>query len=647
MRPSTSRIALATLVVLLCASGTAYAAAPAPAPTASPTPAAKVLDTVVVTAQRHPVTLRSTSRETYVITRADLERFGSPTIAQALSFLPGVYVKTSGAFGGVESALIRGASSEQTLVLIDGRPAGDADLGDFDFTSLASDAVERVEVVEGGSSTLYGSNAVGGVINIITAGAGQKTGGSAYEQTGYEGANAMGLRASAGDLHTLASTLTMRSSSARDTFDYPGFLSIPAGVRTDDDARDNDTTLSLARKLGAVTASVRLGDDATDFGAPGDLEFCQAPPNDAFCPSGLARQQRVWNRSDAELAWTAGAHDLSLQAYADGRRLHFFDPAPSFPYDTFTSLATRGVGLRDAWTLNASQVLVAGFDSRGDVASFGASYAPKVTLARDATTAWYAEDDVHPPSSAFSYAVGVRREQPQGTNGVTVPSIGVEERLGDAGLLRADYARSFRTPTLDERYYPGFGTPTLQPEYGATFDAGLTRALGVGLVGITYFGTDTNNLIVDVPIDAFGDVAPENVARARVRGLDASYRVPIGAYAITASYTDYPVARDLTLGTRLFYRPSSTGGLQLERAVDGGRFGIDLRETGRRFADESNTTSLPPFATLGAFASRSLGAGTSITLRADNLTGERVQETYGYPVMGPTMSLTLAQTWPR
>src|SRR5215472_4083895 len=168
---------------------------PSPTPSASPSPPAKVLDSVVVTAERRPTTIRSTSHETYVITLADLDALRSPTIAEALSFVPGIFVKRNGAFGGVESALARGASSEQTLVLIDGRPAGDADLGDFDLTSIASDAVSRVEVVEGGASTLYGSSAVGGVINIITAAPGGAPSASAYEQYGFEGASVTGVRA--------------------------------------------------------------------------------------------------------------------------------------------------------------------------------------------------------------------------------------------------------------------------------------------------------------------------------------------------------------------------------------------------------------------------------------------------------------------
>ena len=229
---------------------------------------------------------------------------------------------------------------------------------------------------------------------------------------------------------------------------------------------------------------------------------------------------------------------------------------------------------------------------------------------------------------------------------MTVPSLGITDTLPNGGAVRANYARSFRSPTLDERYFPNFGTPTLQPEYGATYDVGVSEPLRRALASLTYFGTDTNNLIIDVPIDNFGDVAPENVASARVRGFDASLRDPFGAgFAATASYTDYPEARDLTMGTRLLYRPTATAGVRLERDVARTAYGLDLDYVGQRYADEKNTVLLPPFASLGGFGRVAIGAGSSLMLRVDNLTGERVEESYGYPVMGPTMSLTFSQAW--
>lgn len=620
---------------------------PMPSPSPSPTTAAvKVLDTIVTTASRHTTTIRAASRETFVITSGDLSEFASPTLAQALSFVPGLFVKRNGAFGGVESLLARGASSEQTLVLIDGRPAGDADLGDFDLSSLAPDGVDRIEVVEGGASTLYGSGAVGGVINIITKGSAGASSGSAYQQLGFEGASATGFSASGGDPSVLATSLSVRSSHARDQFDYPGFLTIPAGTRTDDDAKAQDIMLSLGHDFGAVRGTLRLNDDTNDVGAPGDLEFCAAPPNNAFCPSGLARQQRDWGRSEADFEWQDGANDVTIQGYSDGRRLHFYDPAPAFPFDTLTTLATRGASVRDVVTAGKSNTIVAGFDTRGDTAMFGASFYVAPTIASDATTAWYVQDDIHAQNSPVGLSFGLRREHPQGIPAVTVPSLGVTDTLPSGGALRANYARSFRSPTLDERYFPNFGTPTLQPEYGATYDVGASQPFGRTLASLTYFGTDTNNLIIDVPIDNFGDVAPENVSSARVRGFDGSLRAPFGAgFAATVSYTDYPEARDLTMDTRLLYRPMATGGVRIERDAPRNAYGLDLDYVGRRYADEKNTIQLPPFATLGGFERVRIGAGSSLMLRVDNLTNERAEESYGYPVMGTSFSITLSQGW--
>ena len=99
------------------------------------------------------------------------------------------------------------------------------------------------------------------------------------------------------------------------------------------------------------------------------------------------------------------------------------------------------------------------------------------------------------------------------------------------------------------------------------------------------------------------------------------------------------------MAKRLLYRPTATAALRVERDLTRTSYGIDLAYTGQRYADEKNTVLLPSFATLGGFGRLSLGAGSSVMLRLDDLTGERVEESYGYPVIGPTMSLTFSQAW--
>jgi vitamin B12 transporter len=610
-------------------------AAPAPSPSPSVSPHSKPLDTVVVTAQRHPGTIGATSRETWVLYAADLERLGASSVADALRFIPGVTVKDAGTVGSLQSVFLRGASSAQTLVLVDGRPINDPDTGQVDFSSLPVSGISRIEIVEGGASTLYGSSAIGGVINIITQRPSTPAA-SAFVQAGFEGRVDQGISASGGDVKSLAYAFDVRTTHARDQFDYPTFGSLPAGTRSNSDANLQDESLALSHDAGSVSIRLHLGDDAQSIGIPGDLSFQSTP---------LGREQRIYDRSDLTLEAPAGENAWTLQLFADGRRQHIGDPDLPFPYDALDNAVSRGFSLSDSMQAGASQIVTFGYDSHGDHAYFGSGVGQPAVPASDSTTAIFAADDLHAVNSPFSASVGLREERPQGTKRTGVPSVGILEKLSGAVTLRANYARAFRTPDLDDRYFPFAGNPALQPEYAATFDAGLRAEIPAGSASLTWFGTDTNNLIVFDPVTFL----PVNVSRASVRGVNGAVTLRAADdWQVRLGYTDYPRAADLsgTPNIRLLYRPTATGSADIERSLRSGSAGFSVTFTGRRYANETNTIVLPGYASVGAFIERPIGRGVGLTLRADNLTGERVQDTYGYPVMGTTFSVRLSIAQP-
>ncbi len=134
----------------------------------SPTPSAPPEITHVVTSDRADETLRSTTRTTYVVTAADIATRGYRTVGDALADIPGVEISRYGAIGSNISYGIRGSSSTQVLVLVDGLPAPGEFTNSVQFGTISTSGVRRIEVVEGGGSTLYGTGAIGGIINIIT-----------------------------------------------------------------------------------------------------------------------------------------------------------------------------------------------------------------------------------------------------------------------------------------------------------------------------------------------------------------------------------------------------------------------------------------------------------------------------------------------
>ena len=155
-------VALSTLCPALAQS------APQPASSPSPDPALTEIGRVV-TSDRRDEPLGATSKTTYVVTKADILRRGFTTVAAALDDVPGIVVTRSGPIGSSATVAVRGTGPNRTLVLLDGRPLAGAQIGTLDLGALPTAGVERIEIVEGSGATLYGTGAIGGVINIVTS----------------------------------------------------------------------------------------------------------------------------------------------------------------------------------------------------------------------------------------------------------------------------------------------------------------------------------------------------------------------------------------------------------------------------------------------------------------------------------------------
>ncbi|MDQ6767157.1 MAG: TonB-dependent receptor [Candidatus Eremiobacteraeota bacterium] len=642
----------AVLVALVCAGPAAGASAtPSPQPASSATP--KPLPPVVVTAQRHPTSIDTTSRQVYIVSPADLERIGSLTAAGALRFVPGTVVQEYGPYGSLGTVALRGASASQTLVLIDGQPANETDTGSFDLSSLPVSVIDHIEIVQGGSSTLYGSAAMGGVVNIITKYPVSAGNLNMFAQLGYQGTFTRGLGFTLGGPDMLA-RVDVQAVSASNGFAYPAFRRLyPAGIRTNSDAKTSDAGIALSGRLGAVAVKASFHNDTSAIGIPGSVFFA----------SNLAQQQRVYQRMNLDFDLPLAHGDVALQVASNGRRLHFFDTTQPFPYDNQANGNTHGVSLRTTLALGRFNVVTGGYDSGGSSVTFDTAYVnpnspvPQACqggssfdscIAHDASSAWYLQDEIHAPGTPLTVSLGIRTQRTQGARPVSVPSIGTVVRLSDSIDVLANYARAFRTPNLDERYYPGYGSPALQPEYGATYDVGMRCHATRSECTLSYFGQDTSNLIINVPIDAFGDVQPFNVSRARVRGLETSIDTRVGTFAHAyLAYTDFLRAADLTPSNqssiRLLYRPTSTGALAVWISRGTWTYGIDSTYVGRRYADEKNTQVLTPYVVTGLHLKKTLSRRLMLTMRVDNIgNNHNAEDVLGYPIVGSAFSVRLS-----
>src|SRR5579863_264734 len=494
--------------------------AASPTPSASPTAVPQIAH--VVTSDRGAESAARAARTTYVVTGAQIARDGDVTIADALARVPGVNVVPYGAFGSAVSVGIRGSSSQQVLVLMDGLPLAGAQIDDVNLEDLSTSGVDRIEVVEGGGSTLYGSGSIGGVINIITAAPTSRS--TAVASTGSFGQQ------------TYAFTTPFVSFSR--TYAANDYSVIGAPNRQNAQAGLTSLRARYAHAIGTVDLTLTGSLDGSHAGAPGELGF--------FSPTSEANNV---DRNLRLLAQHKGARSTaSLELGDSSEDLAYTCNTPVDPNCPNSSYPTPGPGMASnppyaqvlydqRWMASLRDVvgddrsrLVYGVDLMRGAARVDQGTGGGSPLAADnapifdayAQTAAYIQSQWFAPNGNEIYA-GLRAERDGGVGGAYSPSVGGILRLGRALQLRLNAATAFRAPTAEELYYPGFSNPSLVAERTRVGDATLVAPALWGGVSLGWFTTGGSNLIVSPP----PYYIPENVGRASIQGLILQAQTPI------------------------------------------------------------------------------------------------------------------------
>lgn len=626
-------------VALACGTPSLAGAQTAPTPAPSATPATEIGS--VSTSDRRIEPIANTTHPTYVVDRAAIESSGARTIGDALANVPGINIFSFGAFGAQNNYGIRGTTPAETLVLQDGLPIATGSNGTVDLGSLSTIGVQRIEVVESGSSTLYGSGATGGVINIITSVTARP-----YFRAATGSFGNWDVAAQAGTSNFAVSYERHTASNIYDypAFNYAGGNATPGGTRTNDAAQQTVVRLSYLADLGSGwTARLTGGDNTIDIGVPGGLSFL----------TPLAQQGT--NRTDALLdighATATGSLDLTLSAVA--QKLLFSD--------TLADLTGTGTGLGEQDTLDgrtqtsfryatsgAHGDLVTGVDLSRETALL--TFPPTSPLqapvgAAESQAAIYAQGG-YDPSAAVRFIFGLRGENDAPHGGVLAPTFGARVDAGPARIT-ANVGESFRVPTLIDLFYPGFSNPNLLPERLSDYDATLAFPHFGGGISLGYFGRDGANLIVLDPTTFF----PFNAARVSVNGLQFTIATPSFDHLhVTADLTDLYRAQDTSTGLRLPSTPPIVATLGIERPFDGGRlaYGAHLHVVGST-PDVPNFGGGPPFAdpfdgytVADAYLRYEVSKNAILSARTRNFTDQRYAPIFGYPAPGRTYEIELA-----
>ncbi len=593
------------------------------------------LDEVVVTATRVDQQLAQTLSHTTVISQKDIQNSLASDVPSLLKNLAGVEIYQSGGVGKQSSLFLRGSNSSHTLVLLDGVRINSATSGMTAIDQLMIDQIERIEVVRGNVSSLYGSDAIGGVVQIFT-----KRG---------KGTPAINGSAGAGSYHTRSASAGFGGGTSTTSFNVQvsrymmgGFSAInqstvPA-VNPDKDGYANTSVSANVRHsfqdAHSFSASV-FDSNATNqadnsFGLTADVN--SSKPH--LRKTSVISENRFSDRWSSKLQISRGVDDI--RNYLNGVP----DISLGAQFKTTSDLISWQNILQDG---DNNQLLVGLEKLKQHVAS-STSYT-RSDRRDDSIFTGYTVD-----FGAQQLQLNYRRDRYSDFGVANTWLFGYGFDVADAWRVTASMATAFKAPTLNDLFYPlidyGFGysysgNPNLKPERSRDREFGVHYLKDVQRLDMVYFDNRIRDLIVNNNLAAGSMI---NLDEARSDGVEVNYNGQFGDTSLTMAATRQN-PRDATTGQPLLRRAKFFSNLGIMQHVGVMRMGVEWKHSSERADVDINTfsrTQLPAYDVLNFSAIYALDKQFGLSLRVDNLLNKDYMLAHGYNTAGRSIFLGLS-----
>ena len=600
----------------------------------------------VVTAYRVPTLLRETVQGVSIITARDIAARNPASVVELLNQVPGLQVDREGRPGGLSSVFIRGAEANHTLVIIDGVRLNDPSTsrgGSYDLSSLELGDIERIEVIRGAASAIYGADAIGGVINIVTkrGGAGPLQGsvGAGAGGQGYRKAQAsLAAGSSAAQFALSAAKLKDGREGDGGTLDLStlsgslGFTPLDT-VRLRLNARYNDRESSAFPE---TSGGVR-------FAVNRDLERKKGRESSLGADLGWDVRPNV--QVNVKLSGYEHVEDINSPAIAEGAQPGSGVPASNSHTDLKRDTALLSASFKlphdSDLTLGAEHIKERGENKT--LLDFGFFQLPNNFVFDRKTRSVFAEVKARPILNSI-VQIGLRRDSITGLESVTSPSIGARYQWPESGTaVKANYGEGFKPPSFFALGNPIAGNPNLLPEKSRNSEIGLEQSfLGDrGMFSLSLFHNVFRNLI-----DFVADPRPLLINRDQVvaKGVETEIRfTPSARWNISARYT-YVDTRVENSDAPLRNRPKNRAGISLSWLPDQAtRLSVSTEYVGRVF-----DTSVPVGDVfLSPYWKTDVSLGykfrwLTATFAIDNLFDKRYEQFYGFADPGRRARVSLS-----
>ncbi|MBU6297857.1 MAG: TonB-dependent receptor [Alphaproteobacteria bacterium] len=601
-------------------------------------------ETVVVTATRTPQPLDVTGTSMSIITSKNIETQQIDVVGDALAQTPGLAVVRNGGIGQSADILLRGAEAGQTLVLVDGvrindpsATSGFALLGD-----VLANGIDRIEILRGPQSTLYGGDAIGGVVNILTTRGGEKP-------------FVLHAQAEGGSFDTYRFNVSANGSDGAVEYgaaaNYYGSNSVSAA-----DARNGNSEADGYHNLG-LTGNLRWhATDTVSF----DARVYYTHARDSFDgyppPTYTFQDTHQYGRNDL-LAAYAGANISLLNGRFSNRFAVIrsdsdrktFDPTLTPSEDFFAKGGATRFEYQGVFNADDANQATFGAETQTTTLDTHSIYdpTPDATKGSDRINGYYAQWQTS-PIAALTLTGGVRYDDDREFKGHTSVKLAGAWQMFGATTLRANYGDGFKAPSLYELYSP-YSNPVdaLKPETAKGWEVGIDQGFWNGRLrgSLTYFERRTKDQIdffscYGVTSTACTLRAAQggyyyNIGRSRATGVEADISAKLSdTLSLTANYTNL-TDTDLATGLQLARRPqNSANAVVTWLPTPDATLGISVDYVGKRFDDAGHFTPLDAAAHVKLFGSFKLCSRWELFGRIENLFGDRAEPAAGYGAMG-------------
>lgn len=578
----------------------------------------KTLETVLVTATRTEETTASTLAPATVYTQEDIEQFQASSVTDLLQRIPGVSLSTAGGSGSVASLYLRGTNADHTLFLIDGQRINSATLGTSPLESLDVNQIERIEIVRGPRSSLYGADAIGGVIQIFT-----KQGGEAglHPKISY-GFGKNGTQQTVVSVNGAKDGF--RGSFSASYYDTNGIDNLidDTGTNYDRDAyRNTSTTASLGYHFDN-DADLQL----SHYKSNGENEYDNGflPTAQPYMKSGLETTSFKWEQPVISNLWKS-----TVQLGETKNDSEDFDDLNERTFSKFVTKRTSASWQND-FNFNTgaiSHVLTGGVDYYNDEVDSTSPFTDatgKPVKERD-NLGTFVQEQME--VGKHQLVLGLRNDDNEQYNNNATGNISYGYALQDDLKLVTSYGTAFKAPTFNDLFWPttpwSAGNPNLKPEKSVNYEIGLKGTPAFGTWAVNVFENNVDDLIewAEVPPGSWF-YTPSNVDKAEIQGVEFELNTAIQEWNI-AFNTSYIDARYDGKGAdhdnMLINRPRTSMNLDISRNWGAYEFGTEIVAQTKRYTDSSNDNSEGGYGLVNLRGGYNLTKEVKLQLKLTNL----------------------------